>query len=248
MVQIPPFFCAVLVAGGSGTRMGTATPKPLLLLDEGMPIILRTLRPFLQIQQIEKLCIVVPAGLQTLFEAAVQLLPERDRARISYVTGGDSRRESVLHGLRALAPVLAPEKDAYVLVHDAARPFISDRTLLDCMSAVQEHKAVSVGIPVVDSIKESDSAGQVLRSVPRDNLWQVQTPQAFLFSLLMAAHEHADANPGTQVVTDDAMLVEELQSVWMVRGTASNFKVTSPADLEYARFCYASETGSSSPS
>lgn len=238
-----PCFVAIVVAGGTGSRMNSIVPKPLLPLADGVPVVLWSARTLGALEAIDSVVLVVPQAAQTEFATAVQSLPEVLQQKIFLVSGGATRKESVRYGLEALRAAQPETRSTYVLIHDAARPFVSKSLVSAVLAAVVTHNAVTVAVPVVDSIKHVGQDSTVIASLDRSVLQAVQTPQAFAFDLIWQAHNAVDAD-----ASDDAALVEQFHSVSVVSGSRSNFKITTPEDYEYA--CYLSEklTGISNPS
>jgi 2-C-methyl-D-erythritol 4-phosphate cytidylyltransferase len=214
-----------VVAAGRGARaaQGTATPKQYRPIG-GVPMLARALRPFAAHPRVGPVVVVLPAE-----DAAappgwlVDAVPQR----LVVVAGGATRQESVANGLRAL-----PAGPSIVLVHDAARPFL-DRALIDRVIAVAELGAVAVpGLPLAETVKETDAAGLVVRTVARERLVAVQTPQGFPRSTLETAHQRARGEPPA---TDDAALCARLgTAVRVVAGGPHNLKVTTAEDFALA--------------
>jgi 2-C-methyl-D-erythritol 4-phosphate cytidylyltransferase len=146
------------------------------------------------------------------------------------VQGGDRRQDSVFSCLRA-----ASQLTEYVLVHDGARPFVTGDLIARALTAARASGASVVAVPVKETIKQAGEGGIVTRTIPRDQLWAAQTPQAFAFGLLYKAYAAAEAEGF--VGTDDAMLVEwaGLAQVAIVEGSYENVKITTPEDLVVAR-------------
>ena len=143
--------------------------------------------------------------------------------------GGDTRQASVLSGLHAL-----PEDAEIVLVHDAARPFVSRETIKRCVESARKYGSGVAAIPVTDTIKRADENGRVLETLPRETLWAMQTPQAFRAAELRAAIETLQARG--ESATDDARAMEACgHTVRLVEGEAGNIKLTRPEDLAIAR-------------
>jgi 2-C-methyl-D-erythritol 4-phosphate cytidylyltransferase len=144
------------------------------------------------------------------------------------VGGGDSRQASVRHALRAV-----PDPVETVLVHDAARPFVSAAQVRAVLTHVQTHGAASLAIPVADTLRRG-TAEQLGETVPRNDLYRMQTPQGFRRSWLEAAHRHAAAEE--TLATDDVALVQNIgHDVVPVRGSRRNFKITTPEDWALAQ-------------
>jgi len=220
----------VIVAAGRGVRArqggaDAAEPKQFRLVG-GVPLLLRSIRPFAQHPRVGPIVVVLPPE----FAAAP---PEWLRAELSdrllVAAGGDERQHSVANGLAAL-----PRGPSLVLVHDAVRPFVS-RELIDRVLAVAARGAAAVpGLPLSDTVKETDTAGLVVRTVPRERLVAVQTPQAFPRAMLETAHQRAKGEPGL-AATDDAALCERLgHPVRIVAGSARNLKITTAEDFALA--------------
>ena len=216
----------VIVAAGQGSRFGGDIPKQYLLLG-GHPVLLHALRPFTSHPDVVSVIVVLPANDVTAPPSWLEPLLG-DTLRV--VAGGASRRDSVAAGLAML-----PEGCEVVLVHDGARPF-APRDVIDAGIAAARggHGAVPA-LPVADTLKRADDCGRVLCTVPREGLWQAQTPQAFPRALLERGHA-ADAGLERQA-TDDAMLVELVGGrVDLIPGSSRNIKITTPDDLALAAF------------
>jgi len=150
-----------------------------------------------------------------------------DMTLLPPVFGGATRQDSAFNGLRGLAE-LAPDN---VLIHDGARPFLSADTISRVINALGNDVAVLAAVPVTDTIKRAKSGGIVGETVDRDGLWRAQTPQAFRYDDIMAAHERFSG----QNLTDDAAVAEAAgHSVRLVEGNEDNFKVTAPEDFKRA--------------
>ncbi|MBR3494926.1 MAG: 2-C-methyl-D-erythritol 2,4-cyclodiphosphate synthase [Clostridia bacterium] len=212
---------AILLGGGSGSRMGAGRNKVLLPLG-GIPVIRRSalaLRPHAEV-----LVVVCPPAERAAFEAALAGLP----GSVSYAPGGDTRQASVASGLAAL-----PDGCDHVLVHDGARPLVDAATIRAAMRSAEEKGSGIASVPLIDTVKEADAEGRVLGTPERARLRCVQTPQAFRTELLRAAHERAAAD--RFLGTDDASLLEHMGlPVWLTPGHPRNLKLTTPEDLTMA--------------
>lgn len=219
----------LLVAAGEGRRLGSDTPKALVLLA-GEPLLVHAARAVLECEAVQVLVAVVPH--QSRDDVARLLVPlVAASQRLLVVSGGASRHESVLAGLRALDVGSHDDVDV-VLVHDAARCLAPAALVAEVVAAVRGgHPAVVPGLPVTDTLKRVDGDGRVLSTVERTDLRSVQTPQGFRRDLLRHAHT---ADPGAQA-TDDAAMVERLgQPVYVVPGHGCAFKITTVWDLQLA--------------
>lgn len=210
---------ALIVAAGTGSRVGGDVPKQFQPLA-GKPVLARSVEAFLRHPAISQVHIVVAPGEEGRARDALQGLADQ----LSIGPGGKSRQESVYLGLKALA-VDEPRK---VLVHDAARPLVSQQLITRLIEALDEYQAACPALPVVDSVRRgTDLMGA---DVNRENLWRVQTPQGFEFSALLKVHEQA-----SEGATDDAMLVQASGiPVRMIKGEERALKITVPEDFDRA--------------
>ena len=208
----------VIVAAGSGERLGLGVPKALVELGD-RTMLEWSVRAFHEHPSVDSLVIVGPApSLSALSGLA---------GTAQVVAGGVTRQESVLRGLAAVE-----DTTEFVLVHDAARPLVTAAMITSVVEALAAGSdAVIPVLPVIDTVKRVDSSGQVLATVDRSDLRLVQTPQGFRRTVLATAH----AGTGS-AVTDDAGLVEALGvPVRTVPGDELAFKITTARDLRLAR-------------
>jgi 2-C-methyl-D-erythritol 4-phosphate cytidylyltransferase/2-C-methyl-D-erythritol 2,4-cyclodiphosphate synthase len=215
---------ALVVAAGRGERFGAELPKQYVELG-GRPLLRHSLEAFCAHPAVAGVAVVYQPAHQALYDAATAGLP-----LLPPISGGASRQGSVLNGLEGVAGV-APDR---VLIHDAARPFV-DRGIIDRTLAALETSAGAIAaVPVTDTIKRAHGhAGEALiaGTVDRRLLWRAQTPQAFRYRAILAAHRQA---VGAEL-TDDAAVAESAGlAVSLVMGAEDNFKVTTAADLERA--------------
>ena len=222
-----PRCTAIVLAGGSGKRMGTKVQKQYLEIM-GSPVLVYSLQIFQESDIIDDIILVVGEGqIEYCREEIVDKYEITKVRRI--VTGGKERFHSVWSGLQQI------DESGYVFIHDGARPFADHEILDRVYQAVKEHKACVVGMPVKDTIKIADSEGYALETPDRSRVWMVQTPQVFENRLVKQAYrkliedEHAFA-------TDDAMVVETYTDykVKLVQGSYENIKITTPEDLGIA--------------
>jgi 2-C-methyl-D-erythritol 4-phosphate cytidylyltransferase len=216
----------VVVAAGRGTRVGGELPKQYLPLD-GVPILLRSVRPFASHPDVAQVVVVLAPGEA---ESPPAFLAELMGETLALAAGGRERSDSVAAGLRALRAGCE-----IVLVHDGARPFV-DRGVIDAVIAhARAGEGAVAAVPVSDTIKEAVGADPTLigRTVPRAGLWRAQTPQGFPRRLLEQAYARAGA--GVAGATDDAALVEDCGgTVRLVPDSPRNMKITTRDDLAVA--------------
>ena len=206
--------------------MGSLRPKQFLPLGN-MPLLAKTLAVFQSFPLIDEIVLITPPGDEDACRKEIV-----ERYGLSKVTrivpGGASRQESVASGLRAVASDVS-----LVLIHDAARPFVTADLIRRVLESAASSGAAIAAIPVVDTLKRRSSASAGALTMERDGVWAAQTPQAFHRSLLVQAFEQAAADGFTG--TDDASLVERLgHPVTLVDGHPANIKITTAEDLEFA--------------
>jgi len=220
----------LVVAAGRGVRLGADRPKQYLNCA-GRPLIAHTLEALTAGFPFSAITVVIRAEDRALYDEAIAHLSAGAAAALrSPAIGGATRQESVLAGLEALASA-APE---IVLIHDAARPFPSPALIARAIGAAERHGAAAPGTAMSDTIKQVDAEGRVLSTPPRSALRAVQTPQAFRFPLILAAHRRA-AQAGVDDLTDDVAVAEWAGSpAYVFEGDPANIKVTTMQDLEAA--------------
>lgn len=205
-------------AAGSGRRIGG---KKQFMYLAGRPLFLWALRVLAGSPEVDGAVLVVPPGDE---ELAASLLGD---VRVRVVAGGDSRQESVRLGLAAV-----PADTQWVVVHDAARPLLREKDLAAVCAAAREYGAATLAVAAKDTVKTACD-GMVAQTLPRENLWLVQTPQVFRYDWLVAAHARHQGS----TAYDDAALVEmDGHPVKLVSGSTDNIKVTTPEDLLVAGF------------
>jgi 2-C-methyl-D-erythritol 4-phosphate cytidylyltransferase len=217
---------AILLAAGQGKRMGASRNKILLhLVDQ--PIISYALATFLEDPLCQHIILVAQPGEQALLADLAAELQSKDRPKpVTVVIGGAERQYSVYNGLQAIT-----NKEHMIMVHDGARPFVTFSEIKKLHRTAQKTKAAILGVPVKDTIKRVSTKGLVEETIPRETLWQIQTPQVFYGYDLLQVHEQARKE--AYLGTDEASLIEKFSSlpVTMVLGSYDNIKLTTPEDL-----------------
>lgn len=216
---------AIVLAGGQGRRMQSEIPKQYLLLD-GKPILYYSLMAFEQ-SRVDKIVLVTGEGeIGYCKEEIVERFGFRKVEKI--VIGGKERYHSVYAGLKNCLDC------DYVMIHDGVRPFLTEAIIERSIEAVQRYRACAVGMPVKDTIKICDEKGYVEQTPRREQVWMVQTPQSFEYRLIEQAYRMVMESK--RFVTDDAMAVEifSQEKVWLVEGSYTNIKITTPEDLVFA--------------
>jgi 2-C-methyl-D-erythritol 4-phosphate cytidylyltransferase/2-C-methyl-D-erythritol 2,4-cyclodiphosphate synthase len=217
---------AVIAAGGTGTRMNSGVPKQFLEIA-GKPILLHTIERIASIEAVTQIVIALPP--EHIPEAEAILRRQPPVVEVRCVAGGASRQESVLCG------VVNARRDADILmVHDAVRPVCDRATILRVLDAAWEKGGAVPGLPATETIQRVSRRGRVLATPPREELYAIQTPQAFRADILISALE--EAREAGFLGTDESSVVRWAgHPVVVVPGSPENIKITRPLDLEIAR-------------
>lgn len=216
---------AIVPAAGAGIRFGGAVKKQFIALN-GLPILSYTLRALAASNALSAIIVVAPPGDESRGREALELADVNLETEV--IPGGQTRQDSVYNGLQR-----AKADTDLVLIHDGVRPFVSPEVVLATVGAANEVGAAVSAVPVIDTIKRVGADGIVVETLPRGQLWSIQTPQVFRYALLMQAHR-AVREQGI-IATDDAALVERIGGmVKVVRGSYENLKITSEEDLPLA--------------
>jgi 2-C-methyl-D-erythritol 4-phosphate cytidylyltransferase/2-C-methyl-D-erythritol 2,4-cyclodiphosphate synthase len=226
----------IVPAGGAGKRLKAQKAKQYLLLDR-VPVLVHTLKVFQQAEIIDEIILVLPPD--DVASAHKQLINKYSLTKITaVVAGGKERQDSVRNGLFAITG-----KCDIVLIHDAVRPFVIQELIHQVVAAAKSFGAASVGVKAKDTIKETKKNNLVAATIPRQNLWLTQTPQAFKFELLKKAYKAAYDKKFYG--TDDASLVERIgKKVKIIEGSYENIKITTPEDMMIAEALMKKKTGS----
>ena len=215
---------AVVLAAGAGKRMGGDVPKQFLMIG-GRPMIAVTLEAFENCGAVDT--VVLVTGAEHTEYCRKEIVEKYGLRKVrSVAAGGAERYDSVLAGLMAV-----PDAD-YVLIHDGARPYVTEELIRRTAEGAVRYGACTAAVPAKDTIKLADEEGFIARTLPRKRTWIIQTPQAFSYELIVKAHALM-REQGMEDVTDDAMCVEQsgLARVKLVEGSYANIKITTPEDL-----------------
>ncbi len=223
---------ALIAAAGSGKRIGGRVNKQFIEI-EGRPILAHTLVPFENCSAVDEILVVAPKDW--LFFVAQEIIDGMGFRKVRRVVeGGPERQDSVYAGLKALEP-----STEIVVIHDGVRPFVDADMIERAIAEARKTGAAIYAVRPRDTVKRGRSE-MVEETLAREELWLVQTPQAFRYPLILQAYENARSKG--LVGTDDAALVEWLgQKVSVLEGSHWNLKITTPEDLEIARFIFAAK-------
>jgi 2-C-methyl-D-erythritol 4-phosphate cytidylyltransferase / 2-C-methyl-D-erythritol 2,4-cyclodiphosphate synthase len=213
------FVSAIIAAGGRGLRFGGSFPKQLLTLG-GRPILARSVDAFVACDVISEIVVALPADLAA---APPSYLEQRGKP-VTVVSGGDQRRTSVANAFARVS-----ERAEIVVIHDAARPLVSADLIRRTVAAASETGAAIAALRAHDTVKQTNGAGAITATLPRERIYLAQTPQAFRVPVLRDALRLAGE------ATDEAMLAERAgHTVRVVDGDPRNLKITTPDDLTMA--------------
>ena len=209
---------AIIAAGGRGSRFGGSQPKQLQMLA-GVPILKRTVDAFLQGYGFDEVVVALPS------ELAVN--PPSYLDSVIIVEGGERRQDSVANAFGAVAP-----SSQIIVIHDAARPLVSSALIERTIDAAAKHGAAIAALQARDTVKRTDGSRIIRGTIPREEVFLAQTPQAFRVGVLRDALALAST---ASDATDEAMLAEQAgHSVYLVDGDPRNLKITTPEDLDIA--------------
>lgn len=211
---------AIILGAGAGTRM-KADKSKLLLEINGKTVLERTVETFSKIKEINEIIVVCRESDLDSFENV--LLPYN----VSYCFGGETRQQSVMNAVETI------DECDYLLIHDGARPLITEKEITDTLTSAIQNGAAAVGVMVKDTIKVIDSNYQIVSTPDRSSLVSIRTPQIFEFKMYVDAVEKAKADG--KDFTDDCQLIEYFgKPVFTVIGDYGNIKITTPEDLPMA--------------
>lgn len=216
---------AIVPAAGRGTRLGTTVPKQFIEL-EGKPVLVYCLGVLDNVELIRDIIVSAP---QSETDTIQKIIRDAGIKKVSHVVeGGKERTQSVRNAFERVASA------DYVLIHDAARPFISERAVTDVIHAGVSSGAAINAIPVTDTVKCTGADNVIIKNIDRTGLWLAQTPQVFRYDLLAEAYRAYDQDPVE--ATDESFIVERSGAqVRIVPGSIFNIKITTESDLTLAR-------------
>ena len=218
---------AIVLSAGQGKRMHSKVQKQFLEI-QGYPVLYYSLRCFQESPLIQDIILVT--GEESISYCKEEIVQKYGFTKVSAVIpGGKERYDSVYAGLCECRDC------EYVLIHDGARPFVTEEILKRGLQKVKETGACVIGMPSKDTVKLSDEEGYVKETPNRKCVWTIQTPQIFLYSLIREAHDSIRQKDMSKI-TDDAMVVEQETGakVALAEGSYQNIKITTPEDLDIA--------------
>lgn len=222
---------AIVLAGGSGSRMHSELPKQYLNLYRRRPVAYYALQAFYNCESVDKVIFVTG---NDYFDLGLEISQRYFNSDILVCTGGKNRNESLMHGIEFIEERFGLDENTIVLTHDAARPFVSERMILDNIAAMSEADACDTCIPAVDTVIEGEGGFAAAMPV-RDRMFYCQTPQTFRAAKLKRLYHSLDEAQKKEL--SDAGKIFHLcgEKVKIVEGDRNNIKITYPIDLELAK-------------
>ena len=215
---------AIILAAGSGSRFGAK--KQFKKLNEN-PIWVYSLNTFIRSECVDELILVIPNDSLETLKKSQSFTSLNKKNNIKLVSGGGSRKDSVINGLRVVK-----KANNIVCIHDAARPFIKTSYIKNSIDACSEFDGAIIAVPTVDTVKKVDN-NLIKNTINRESLWMAQTPQTFKKGKLL----YAIKNFSHLNITDESMLMEEANfKIKLIEGDQYNFKITNEIDWELAKF------------
>ena len=215
---------AIILAAGSGSRFGAK--KQFKRLNEN-PIWVYSLNTFIRSECVDELILVIPNDSLETLKKSQAFTSLNKKNNIKLVSGGESRKDSVINGLRVVK-----KANNIVCIHDAARPFIKISYIKNSIDACSEFDGAIIAVPTVDTVKKVDN-NLIKNTINRESLWMAQTPQTFKKGKLL----YAIKNFSHLNITDESMLMEEANfKIKLIEGDQYNFKITNEIDWELAKF------------
>lgn len=220
-------YVAIILSAGRGKRMGSDVPKQYMNI-KGNPILYYSIKAF---EESDVHSIIIVTGSSDINYVKTEIVEKYGFNKVKdIVSGGNERYDSVYNGLIAAQKLEAD----YIMIHDGARPFVDQDTIINCMENVRTSRACIAGVPVKDTIKVVESNNIIVDNPNRSTLWMAQTPQCFEFNLVYNSYKEMIESKKTEGMTDDAMVVEAFSGVKsvMIESSYNNIKVTTPIDIK----------------
>ena len=221
--------CAIVLAAGKGSRMGSDTPKQYLKV-KGKPVLYYALKAFEDCSAVDR--IVLVCGKEERTYCRKSIVEKYGLTKVAaIVAGGSERYFSVYEGLKAAGECV------YVMIHDGARPFVDEEIILRNLQTARHRGCAVTGMPVKDTIRICSEEGETISTPDRRMVWQVQTPQTFRYREIRKAYETMIERGHTEGITDDAMVAERFGHIRtvMAEGSYRNLKITSPEDMQWMK-------------
>jgi len=223
---------ALILAGGTGTRMGNIeTPKQFLQLGD-KPILIHTIEKFSLFEEFEKILVLTPKNFTSHTEDLINKYI-KNNDKIVVTTGADLRNDTIINGINFLKKNFSINDQDIVVTHDAVRPFVTYRIIKDNIECAKKYLSCDTVISATDTIVEGD--GKKITSIPlRDNLYQGQTPQSFKINKFLELYNNLSLEDKNSLTDACKVFVLNNEDVYLVKGDETNIKITYPHDLQVA--------------
>lgn len=227
---------AIILAGGTGSRVGGEIPKQFVEIS-GQMMIMHSMKAFAESDYVSNIQIVAGTEFREKIEDAIFDDPDSPLAEkfLGFSSPGENRQMSIYHALRDIGDILGKENIVSVIIHDAARPFVSVETVDECLLALDEHDGAMPVLPMSDTVYFSRSGQRVDELLNRNNIFAGQAPEAFLYEKYLKANEELMPDKILMIKGSTEPAVMAGLDVAMIPGDQRNFKVTTSEDLERAR-------------
>ena len=219
---------AIIAAGGKGLRMGSQKPKQYIKIN-GKEVLALTIEKFQKCSMVDEIIVVVP--YDEVDYCRNNIIDKYNFSKVKKVVkGGKERFNSVYNGL-----LNCSKETDIVIIHDGVRPFVTQKIIENSVDCAKKYGACAAGVMIKDTIKLKDNENYIEKTINRDELSAIQTPQTFNYNLILKAYKNSIVNGIFS--TDDTMLVEALhEKVKIIEGSYLNIKITTPDDLIFAKF------------
>ena len=223
---------ALILAGGTGTRMGNIeTPKQFLQLGD-KPILIHTIEKFSLFEEFEKILVLTPKNFTSHTEDLINKYI-KNNDKIVVTTGADLRNDTIINGINFLKKNFSINDQDIVVTHDAVRPFVTYRIIKDNIECSKKYLSCDTVISATDTIVEGD--GKKITSIPlRDNLYQGQTPQSFKINKFLELYNNLSLEDKNSLTDACKVFVLNNEDVYLIKGDETNIKITYPHDLQVA--------------
>lgn len=218
---------AIILAGGSGIRVGGGTPKQFLKI-KNKPLIAYTLEKFEKNKNIDSICIVTNCNYIDLTE---NICKEYDISKcVKIVEGGTTGLESAINGIKSIEKMC--QKTDVILIHDAVRPLVNDDIINDNIEVCKQHGCSMTSVPLLETLIKSNGVDNYNEIINRDSLFRIQTPQSYIFSEAISLYKEISKNDLNMYPSSFAYYVSKGKSIYLSKGNELNFKVTWLSDFK----------------
>ncbi len=225
---------AIILSGGVGSRFGGDIPKQYVDLG-GQMVIIRSMRPFANLQYVNNIIIVADESGQERIEEALLKEPQISEKILGYASPGKNRQLSIYNGLKYIEELGLKDAVENVIIHDAARPFVSEKMIEECFEALNDHDGVMPVLPMNDTVYFSRTGTRVDELLNRNTIFAGQAPEAFNYKLYLKANEALLPDKILEIKGSTEPAILYGMNIAMIKGNPGNFKITTTEDFELAK-------------